>query len=88
MIPTAIVTLRSLRSVDISDGERKRIRRDCGKKSIDEHIVVSCSIEIVFTAVFSLLKDLVVMTPTNRGHHFRFNFSIARSVRVISTAQL
>ena len=67
MIPTAIVTLRSLRSVDISDGERKRIRRDCCKKSIDEHIVVSCSIEIVFTAVFSLLKDLVVMTPTESG---------------------
>jgi hypothetical protein len=33
--------------------------RDCYKKSIDEHIVVSCSIEIVFTTVFSLLKDLV-----------------------------
>ena len=91
MIPTAIVTLRSLRSVvrpvDISDGERKRIRRDCGKKSIDEHIVVSCSIEIVFTTVFSLLKDLVRDDPL-RDHHVRFNFSIARSVRVISTAQL
>jgi hypothetical protein len=26
--------------------------RDYVKKSIDEHIVVSCSIEIVFTVVF------------------------------------
>ena len=33
------------------------------KKSIDEHIVVSCSIEIVFTTVFSLLKDLVSDDP-------------------------
>jgi hypothetical protein len=43
----------------MSDGESKEYRKDCIKKSIDEHIVVSCSIEIVFTTVFSLLKDLV-----------------------------
>ena len=56
--------------VDISDGERKRIRRDCCKKSIDEHIVVSCSIEIVFTTVFSLLKDLLSDDPDrSRDHH-------------------
>ena len=37
------------------------------KKSIDEHIVVSCSIEIVFTTVFSLLKDLVRDDPDRVG---------------------
>ena len=37
------------------------------KKSIDEHIVVSCSIEIVFTTVFSLLKDLVSDDPDRVG---------------------
>jgi hypothetical protein len=47
--------------------------RDCAKKSIDEHIVVSCSIEIVFTTVFSLLKDLV-SDDALRHHHFRLIF--------------
>ena len=42
-------------------------RRECCKKSIDEHIVVSCSIEIVFTTVFSLLKDLVRDDPDRVG---------------------
>ena len=49
---------------------------------------MSCSIEIVFTTVFSLLKDLVSDDPDVSGPPLSFNFSIARSVRVISTAQL
>ena len=42
------------------------------KKSIDEHIVVSCSIEIVFTTVFSLLKDLVSDDPDVSGPPLSF----------------
>ena len=87
MIPTAIVTLRSLRSVvrpclpavalaigglTLAMVKERGSGRECYKKSIDEHIVVSCSIEIVFTTVFSLLKDLVSDDPDVSGPPLSF----------------
>ena len=45
-------------TVDIGDGERKVTRVEVRKEILRAHRCVD-SIEIVFTAVFSLLKDLV-----------------------------